>query len=73
MTVPRLEDARLRQLARLEEMKISGERDELEQEREKLREDQRRQAVQDKRFSMGNVFEDGERSGVRSFVQSLFE
>jgi len=49
------------------------ERNELDQEREKLREVQRRQAIQDKRVGMSSIFEDPNESGIRGFVRSLFD
>ena len=48
------------------------ERNELEQERDKLRDDQRRQVAQDRRFGTGNIIDEHHESGIRGFVQSLF-
>ncbi len=55
-------------------MKIARERErnEIDQERQKLSEDQRRQGSQDNRFGIGNVFDEHNESGIRGFVQSLF-
>lgn len=48
------------------------ERNEIEQERDKLREDQRRQAAMDRRYDTGDIFEDRNETGIRGFVRSLF-
>lgn len=48
------------------------EHNEIQQEREKLRDDQRRQAAQDNRFGTGNIRDERDESGIRGFVQSLF-
>lgn len=49
------------------------ERNELEQERDKLRDEQRRLAAQESRSGMDRVFGDAGNASVRSFVRSLFE
>jgi len=55
------------------ELKRQRERNEIDQEREKLREDQRKLAAQDRRFGMSDIFEKEDNSGVRTFVRSLFD
>ena len=56
-------------------MEIARQRDrnQLEQERDKLRDDQRRQAMMDNRTGMGSIVEDRDRLGIRGFVRSLFD
>lgn len=48
------------------------ERNELEGERQKLRDDQRRQTAMDIRYGTGNILNDRDESGIRGFVRSLF-
>lgn len=45
---------------------------EIKNERSRLREDQRKQGVQDKGFGLGNLLDDHHESGTRGFVRSLF-
>ncbi|MBP9664159.1 MAG: zf-TFIIB domain-containing protein [Pyrinomonadaceae bacterium] len=50
------------------------ERTELRDERDRLRDQQRKQAAMDARYGTGNILDDrGERDGIRSFVHSLFD
>lgn len=49
------------------------ERNEIDQEREKLRDEQRRLAMQANRTSMGGFLEDPANSGTRTFVRRLFD
>jgi Zn-finger nucleic acid-binding protein len=49
------------------------ERIELEDERDCLRDERRRQALQDQRFGVGNVLENEESSAIRSLVRKLFD
>jgi Zn-finger nucleic acid-binding protein len=46
---------------------------EIKDERSRLREDQRQQAAQDKRFGTGNMWDGGEGSAIRSFIKTLFD
>jgi Zn-finger nucleic acid-binding protein len=51
------------------------EKNELREERDRLRDERQKQAMQDQRFGMGNMW-DREREegiGIRAFVQKLFE
>ena len=48
------------------------ERNEIAQERDKLRDDQRRQAVMDRRYGVGAALDDRDEDGIRGFVKSLF-
>ncbi|MFM9905481.1 MAG: zf-TFIIB domain-containing protein [Pyrinomonadaceae bacterium] len=49
------------------------EKNEIERERERLREDQRRQGIQDRRSGLGGIFEKEDNAGIRNFVRSLFD
>lgn len=49
------------------------ERNELENERLRLREQQRKVGVQDEAVRIGGMWDDNEQHGIRSFVRSLFE
>lgn len=55
------------------ELSRQREKNELIDQRERLREERRRAAVFDQRFGTGDVVERDESDGIRSFVQSLFE
>ncbi len=56
-------------------MEIARQREKMEirDERDRLREEQRKQAIQDQRFDVGNMWDKNESDGIRSFIQSLFE
>ncbi len=56
-------------------MEIAREREksEIRGEREKLREDQRKQAAQDRRYGVGNIWDIEDASGIRGFVRTLFD
>lgn len=49
------------------------ERNELEQEREKLRDEQRRLAIQANRTGLSSFLEEPANSGTRTFVRRLFD
>ena len=55
------------------EISRQRERNDIEQEREKLRDDQRRLAMQGNRSGLGNFIEDPANSGTRTFVRRLFD
>jgi Zn-finger nucleic acid-binding protein len=48
------------------------EKDEIAEERRKLRDEQGKQAAMDQRFGAGNMWDEHEQSGIRRFVQGLF-
>lgn len=49
------------------------EKNELQDERMRLREEQRKLGIQDESFRIGGMWDDNEQHGIRSFVKSLFE
>lgn len=49
------------------------ERAEIADERERLRETQRKVGIEDESFRVGGMWDDNEQRGIRSFVKSLFE
>ena len=55
------------------EMARRRERSEIESERDKLRDEQRIHSVDGPRFDLAGAFEKEEMSGIRSFVQRLFD
>ncbi|MBP6003655.1 MAG: zf-TFIIB domain-containing protein [Pyrinomonadaceae bacterium] len=57
-------------------MEIARQREKMEirDERDRLREERRKQAAQDQRFGLGNVWDKkDENDGIRSFIQNLFD
>ncbi len=55
------------------EISRQRERNDIEQEREKLRDEQRRLATQTNRSGLGSLIEDPSHSGTRTFVRRLFD
>ena len=55
------------------ELARQREKNEILDERRHLRDEQRQQAMQDRRFGLGDVFEKQDNSHIRSFVRTLFE
>lgn len=49
------------------------ERIEIEDERDRLRDEIRKQEIQDRRFGLGNMWDREESSGIRYFVRLLFD
>lgn len=49
------------------------ERDEIQNERARLREDQRKAGIADESYGVGGLWDEHEQRGIRSFVKSLFE
>ena len=49
------------------------EKNEIENERDRLRDEQRKQEIQDSGTSLGGIFEKEDNSGIRNFVRSLFD
>lgn len=49
------------------------ERMEIDDERGRLRDEQRQKAIQDQRYGLGGVFEKKDNSSIRSFVRTLFD
>jgi Zn-finger nucleic acid-binding protein len=56
-------------------MDIAREREktEIRDERDRLRDEQRKQVIQDRRYGLGNIFEKEESDGIRSFIQRIFD
>lgn len=56
-------------------MEIARERErtEIRDERSRLREEQRKQALVDRRFGAGDLLENDSDSAIRSFIQNLFD
>ena len=56
-------------------MEIARQREKMaiRDERDRLRDEQRKQAALDRRFGTGNVWESDETRGIKSFIRSIFE
>lgn len=56
-------------------MEIARQREKMEirDERDRLREEQRKQATLDRRFGTGSVLESDETRGIQSFIRTLFD
>lgn len=56
-------------------MAIARQREwnEMKDERDRLRHEQRKQTLTDRRFGLGDIKADRESEGIRSFIQGLFE
>ena len=56
-------------------MEIARQREKMEirDERDRLREEQRKQVGQDQRFSLGNAWEADETRSIKSFIRTLFD
>ena len=55
------------------ELARKRERNELADERSRLKEEQRKLGVQDESFRIGGMWDENEQHGIRSFVKALFE
>jgi Zn-finger nucleic acid-binding protein len=55
------------------ELARANELNEIRDERRRLRDEQRKQAAVESRFGTGNVWAEGESSGIRGFVRQLFD
>jgi Zn-finger nucleic acid-binding protein len=55
------------------ELARQREKNELQDERARLREEQRKLGTQDDSFRIGGMWDDNEQHGIRTFVKSLFE
>lgn len=54
------------------ELARQREKNELRDERARLREDQRKAGIADESYGVGGLWDENEQRGIRSFVQSLF-
>ena len=55
------------------ELARQREKNELQVERDRLREEQRKLGIQDETVRIGGMWDDNEQHGIRAFVKSLFE